>query len=127
MKKRWIITGAAGHLGTALLHCLAQGEDEVRAFVLAGEKPFCAPNIHVYTGDVTQPQTLQPLFDGAQECETYVLHAAGMVSIATGCRAQLERINVGGTQKYHRLLPAHGRAHGVYQLRPCAAREKKRR
>ena len=98
MKKRWIITGAAGHLGTALQHCLAQGEDEVRAFVLAGEKPFCAPNIHVYTGDVTQPQTLQPLFDGAQECETYVLHAAGMVSIATGCRAQLERINVGGTQ-----------------------------
>ncbi len=81
MEKRYIVTGAAGHLGTALLHRLEEQKAEVFALVLPGQAGRDRGNIHYVEGDVCDPKSLRPLFAGAQERELYMIHAAGMMPL----------------------------------------------
>lgn len=108
MNAKVIVTGAAGHLGGALMRKLAGSGVEARGLLLPGEKGFQAENLRYFTGDVTRPETLAPLFEGALPGETAVIHAAGRVSIASGQLDRLIRVNVGGTENVAEACRAHG-------------------
>jgi nucleoside-diphosphate-sugar epimerase len=103
-----IVTGAAGWLGTALMHALTQPEsawrragtirplvstrveaDRLRSLAGRGEVA-----IQPVVGDLTDPSTLESLA-GEVDGEIDVLHAAGVIHPRR--IADFEAVNVGGT------------------------------
>ena len=81
MKKLYIITGAAGHLGSTVIGMLKGKDCEVRGLILPEEQAEDTENVTFYKGDVTKPDTLRPLFENRYGKETYVIHTAGIVDI----------------------------------------------
>lgn len=98
MIRRYLVTGAAGHLGSTILRFLRDGNSEVRCLLRQGEKPVVeSENIHYISGNVCRPDTLAPLFAGGGGQETVVIHTAGLISIAGHVSPQVREVNVGGT------------------------------
>jgi len=94
--KTYIVTGAAGHLGTAILHELKDKEIIIKAFLRNGESPtIVADNITYFYGDVCDISTLEPLFKDNEEA--YVIHCAALISIVEkGNEEILNKVNVDG-------------------------------
>lgn len=120
MKKQiYIVTGAAGHLGSYVIKELLARGDEVRAFVLPQEKipAHVDLNRHLltrYAGDVRYPQTLDQLFVTEEDAEFTVIHCAGIITISMGKDQRVYDVNVGGTanviaacQKHHARRLVH--------------------
>ena len=103
----FIVTGAAGHVGSTLIRRLSGENCVVRGLILPDETGISYPTVTYYRGDVTNPETLQPLFQGIEAYDTYVIHAAGLVSIADDLSEALLRVNVGGTQNIVALCTQH--------------------
>ena len=102
MGQLYLLTGAAGHLGTALLRQLAAQQKNVRALVLPGETHLAqlssGSGVEVVYGDVRNLESLEPFFSNPNEEELIVIHAAGIVSIASGHIQMVHDVNVGGTR-----------------------------
>lgn len=95
----YILTGAAGHLGSALLRELAGRPCEVRVLTLPGEElQIEAPNIRRFDGDVRNIESLRPLFQNADGHFFVVLHAAGLITISAELPPALYAVNVDGTK-----------------------------
>lgn len=94
----YLVTGAAGHLGHAIIRALAEKGEDIRALVLPGEKNIetIAKYAQVYTGDVRQPDTLIPFFEGTMP--RTVIHCAGIVSIASKYDQTVWDVNAAGTK-----------------------------
>jgi nucleoside-diphosphate-sugar epimerase len=92
------ITGASGFLGAALARRYAADGWQVR-----GVDRTADPARGIVAGDVAQPGPWQ---DRVRGCEL-VVHAAAVVSMRVTGRAEVERVNVGGTL---RVLEAAERA-----------------
>jgi dihydroflavonol-4-reductase len=80
MKRIYIVTGAAGHLGGWVVRLLCDRGETVRALVLPGEK-MCSDlrgaHLSIYEGDVCKPDTLGAVFQTDAETELVVIHCAG--------------------------------------------------
>ena len=63
MKDLYIITGAAGHLGNTLIRRLLKEDCMIRGLILASEKKEFPERVEYFTGDVTDPSSLEPLFN----------------------------------------------------------------
>ena len=113
MKRTWIVTGAAGHLGGAILRQLQGTDCAVRGLVLPGEKAAVDGQAVYCTGDVRDPDSLEPLFAGA-EGEVTVLHTAGIISINDTMTDALYAVNVEGTRHVIRQCLRHGVRRLVY-------------
>jgi len=88
------VTGAAGHVGATLVRALLARGDQVRVLVHTDTRGVAGlPVEHCY-GSVTDPAAVLRLVQGAQR----VYHLAAKVSIDPRDRAELHRVNVGGTQ-----------------------------
>ena len=119
MKRTYIITGADGHLGGALVRKLQNQDCLVRGLIfldesalsavptplpLAADEPTLktpaqpAGNTRYYEGDVRRADTLAPLFEGVDPRETIVIHTAGIVDISMGASQLMRDVNVGGTK-----------------------------
>ena len=104
----YIVTGAAGHLGSCVVkELLAQGR-EVRAFVLPGEAcpDFIETNRHLlkeYTGNVCNPDTLAGIFEDEAPDGLIVIHCAGLISITKKEDRRVYDVNVGGTENIVRM------------------------
>ena len=97
----YIVTGAAGNLGSAIVRKLVSDNKNVRAFVLWGEEAakHLPEGALVYEGDVTDIETLETLFaDIPEDTTTYVIHCAAMVSVSTLVAEKIWHVNVDGTQ-----------------------------
>lgn len=66
----FIVTGANGHLGSALIRLLKSRREEVRGLVLPGETVADGPLVRYFQGDVTKKESLRPLFEktGERSC-----------------------------------------------------------
>lgn len=99
-----VVTGAAGWLGTALMHALTapasrwHREGTIRALVTnrveADRLRGLGTQVEPVIGDLTQPHTLDPLVAGLTGTVD-VLHTAGVIHPPN--MATFESVNVGGT------------------------------
>lgn len=110
----YILTGAAGHLAETILRMLANTNCMVRGLLLPGEKGFAGENITYVTGDVTKPETLDPLFENTGCAKVIVLHCAGIVSIQKKVSPAVYRVNVIGTRNVIAKCRQYGVARLVY-------------
>ena len=81
----YIVTGAAGNLGSAIVRNLVANGKAVRSFVLRGEEAarHLPEGANVYEGDVTDVSTLDTLFsDIPENTAVYCIHCAAMVSVS---------------------------------------------
>lgn len=108
----YIITGAAGHLAGTILRILTGRNCLVRGLLLPGEDGIAGDNITYITGDVTKPETLDPLFANTGDAEVVVLHCAGIISIQKKVSPAVWRVNVTGT----RNILAKCKQYGVRRL-----------
>lgn len=111
----YLVTGASGFLGRAVLDGLKEKGAEVRALVmkndpLAGEVPDW---VCVVSGDVCDDASLNRFFSGADE-NTCVIHCAGIVSVASRPGDRIYRVNVGGTNNILRHCERAGVGKLVY-------------
>lgn len=98
MKKNVIITGAAGHLAGVIIRKLNLRGCLIRGLLLPGEEGPHLDNTEYVLGDVTAPDSLDPLFSGLDPAETSVIHTAGIITIQEQVSPAVRRVNVDGTR-----------------------------
>ena len=98
MSVTFIVTGAAGHLGSTIVRLLSQAGQNVRALSLAGEAQRARRGVTWFTGDVCRPESLRMLFSGLDGRDVCVIHAAGVVDISGEMSARMRDVNVEGTK-----------------------------
>lgn len=109
----YLITGAAGHLGSVVSKKLLERGDSVRALALPGEKNI-PRGAEVVFGNVCDKESLKPFFAGTDSNDTVVIHCAGIVSIASKFDERLREVNVGGTKNIADLCLEEGVKRMVY-------------
>ena len=98
MEDLYLITGAAGHLGNALMHQLLACGKAVRSFDLANSRPVPA-GVDTFHGDVNNKDSLVTFLDRPNPSTRMILiHAAGIVSISSQYDQRVYDVNVIGTQ-----------------------------
>lgn len=97
---QYLVTGAAGHLGNTIVRKLFSEGKQVRALVLPGDKSagFLEGMASLCEGDVTKKESLTPFFTLPKGDQAVVIHAAGIVSIASKFNQRVFDVNVGGTR-----------------------------
>lgn len=98
MNELFLITGAAGHLGSALIYKLLELGKSIRALVLPNEKNIPEGDIEVCFGDVTNKESLAGFFDNPHHKDLIVIHCAGIVSISSKYLQKIYDVNVVGTK-----------------------------
>lgn len=109
MSVQYLVTGAAGHLGSTIVRLLRLEGAQVRALILPGD-PAAAllpEGVTRIEGDVCDPSA-ERLFEGVDGEEAIVIHAAGIVSIASHYDSRVHDVNVGGTRNLLSLCKKHG-------------------
>ncbi len=98
-KTIYLVTGAAGHLGGTIVRALCARGAAVRALALEGDPAAQAlpPAVALCYGDITDRGSLYRFFDAAGYDRRIVIHAAGIVSIASKMDRRVYDVNVNGT------------------------------
>lgn len=98
MKKLYIITGAKGHLGNTIIRILKQTNCFIRGLITYDQDSSNENNITYFQGDITDKNSLLPLFEDISADEIIVIHTAGIISIADEITEKMYEVNVNGTQ-----------------------------
>lgn len=116
MKKLYIITGANGHLGRALIRRLEDYADsiEIRGLILPGDQAAETSFVHYIKGDVRDKESLRPLFEHTNGKEVSVIHTAGIVDISEKVYDFLYDVNVNGTKNILSLCKEYQAARLLY-------------
>ena len=106
----YVITGATGHVGYALLKKLEETGANVRILIRKDTPIFDGIACEKVYGDVTQPETLIEAFAGAD----VVFHLAGVIDINVGNEDAIWRVNFEGTKNVVRAVQKCGVRRLVY-------------
>ena len=98
MEDLYIITGAAGHLGSTIIRNLKDRNCCIRGLVMPSERKEFTGRVEYFTGDITALDSLEDIFSGTEGYNTYVIHTAGLISIGGDDYRKLYDVNVGGTR-----------------------------
>ena len=96
----YLLTGAAGFLGTNICMQLLEAGCKVRALVLPNDQSvkFIPKEVEVVLGDLTDAPSLEPFFTVPEGCTSVVIHCASMVTVNPNYSEKLMAVNVGGTR-----------------------------
>ena len=99
-ERYYLLTGAAGFLGTNICMQLLEQGCKVRALVLPNDKSvkFIPKEVEVVLGDLTDAASLEPFFTVPEGCTSVVIHCASMVTVNPNYSEKLMAVNVGGTR-----------------------------
>ena len=99
-ERYYLLSGAAGFLGTNICMQLLEKDCKVRALVLPNDKSvkFIPEQVEVVLGDLTDESTLEPFFTVPEGCTSVVIHCASMVTVNPNYSEKLMAVNVGGTR-----------------------------
>lgn len=108
-EKLYLVTGAAGLLGSNITKKLIQRGERVRALVLDGDPavrhvPKEAESIF---GDITDMASLERFFAAERGTEVYVIHCAGIVTVNADLDKKVYMVNVNGTKNVIRKCVEH--------------------
>ena len=79
----YLVTGAAGFLGSTVVRQLIKQGERVRAFVLPGDRSadYLPSETEIVYGDLCSRNDLSHFFDIPDETEAIVLHIASIVTV----------------------------------------------
>ncbi|NLF80074.1 MAG: NAD-dependent epimerase/dehydratase family protein [Clostridia bacterium] len=99
MARVFIVTGASGHLGNTIVKKLCEQGETIRCLVMPGDPSPALAGLPVQSvaGDICDLPSLDQLFSGLDDREIYVIHTAGIVSIASHFMQKVYDVNVTGT------------------------------
>ena len=103
MGELYLVTGAAGHLGSTVVDRLLKLGKRVRILVLPGERNLPEGEMEVCYGDVCKQESLIDFFSNPQQEQLIVIHCAGIVSIASKYQQIVYDVNVTGTKNITNL------------------------
>ncbi len=101
MKNLYVVTGANGFLGTAVVKELLANNKSVLALIHQHNlwsSNFSHPKLKFQFIDVTDFKTLDKVFSTIRADQITVIHCAGIVSIANKVEPQVHKVNVGGAK-----------------------------
>lgn len=102
MAVKYLITGAAGHLGSAVVNDLLSSDmQDIRVLVMPGDKTASElpAGIEQIEGDILDYTALTTFFDVSEKAEVVVIHCAGIVSTSMKFTKKLYDVNVTGTKR----------------------------
>lgn len=96
----YLVTGAAGFLGSHVCDELLERGERVRALVLPGDRSakYVSDTVEIVEGDICDPESLERFFSVPEGVGTIVIHCASMVTTNPGYNQKLIDVNVGGTR-----------------------------
>ena len=96
----YLVTGAAGFLGSHICRQLLDRGESVRAFVLKGDPAvkYIPEKVGIVTGDLCDINSLENFFKVPDDTQTIILHVASTVTVNPDYNQKLMDINVGGTK-----------------------------
>ena len=100
MKKKYIVTGASGFLGTNVVIKLLSANEKVRILIFHNEKieGFDISKVEVVEGDICDKDSLKTLFKNDDNYELIFIHCAGIITIASKNDDRVYNVNVNGTK-----------------------------
>ena len=108
-ERYYLLTGAAGFLGSHICTQLLEKGEKVRALVLPGDKSvkYIPEKAEVIVGDLCDEASLEPFFAIPEGCSSVVIHCASMVTVDPTYSDKLMAVNVGGTRNVITKVLAH--------------------
>lgn len=96
----YLVTGAAGFLGSNVCRQLLDRGDQVRALVLPNDPAikYVPEEVEVIKGDLCDAASLEPFFAVKDGVTTICIHVASMVTVNPDFSQKLVEVNVGGTK-----------------------------
>lgn len=114
MQRLYIITGAIGHLASTIIKYLKKEDCSIRGLIMPSEKANDEENLKYYKGDITKIDSLEEIFSDTDGYEVVVIHAAGLISIASEVSPLIYDVNVNGTKNVASLCMKHSVKRMIY-------------
>lgn len=105
-KPIYLVTGAAGFLGSTICRQLVAKGERVRGLVHR-TAPNLPEAVEIFKGDLSNKESLEPFFTVPEGEETIVLHIASVVSVEPEYDERVVKANVGGTNNIIDMCLAH--------------------
>lgn len=98
--KIYLLTGAAGNLGSNISRLLIAAGETVRALVLEGDPAIVhiAAEAQICVGDILDAASLDRFFTVPENSDLYVIHCASIVSLEPDFSQKVHDVNIVGTQ-----------------------------
>lgn len=108
-KTMYLVTGAAGFLGSTICRQLINRGDKVRGFVLPGDKSakYLPEEVEICEGDVCDLASVRNFFEIPEGMESVVLHIASIVTVTPDYNPLVMDVNVTGTKNMIQVALEH--------------------
>jgi dihydroflavonol-4-reductase len=99
-KQLYLLTGAAGYLGSNISRALVERHKDLRVLVLEGDPGAkrVPKEAEIITGDLLDEDSLNRFFAAGDDTELIVIHCASMVTVTPELTPKLYAVNVTGTK-----------------------------
>lgn len=96
----YLVTGAAGFLGSNICAQLLERGSKVRAFVLKGDRAaqYIPKEVEIVYGDLCNKESLRKFFETEEGMESVCIHVASVVTVNPNYKKLVLDVNVGGTE-----------------------------